>query len=94
MGHETKIIIKNANHNKLWNLISNKSGVEEWNYRKKRNFFKKKNKFKKNIIAGTKWMKWNDRNLIEKFRMNWDLEQDKTCFSLFCFLHGMRYTGH
>jgi len=31
MSHETKIIMKKANHGKLWSLISNKSSVEWWN---------------------------------------------------------------
>jgi hypothetical protein len=70
MGHETKIIIKNANHNKLWNLISNKSGVEEWNYRKKKEIFlKRKTNWKKTLLLEQN--EWNETTGIWLRNSEW-----------------------
>jgi hypothetical protein len=71
MGHETKIIIKNANHNKLWNLISNKSGVEEWNYRKKKKeiFLKRKTNWKKTLLLEQN--EWNETTGIWLRNSEW-----------------------
>lgn len=57
-----KIITKNANHNKLWSLISTKPSVEECNLKKLK---KEENKRGKTLLLGTEWMKWN-RNISAK----------------------------
>jgi hypothetical protein len=67
MDHETEIIIKEVNHNKLWSPVSNKPSVERWNQEKKHRFYLKKTK-KHNSHDKINRIKlkfgWN---LVEKF---------------------------